>query len=196
MKHRKYILQKQDFSCAFITLLNFHIHKTGKTPIRYNTKRYWNFLKEHDGKNGACLELDQLAERIGLKYIDCPKFKSLGRFKSWLIQMLKERKLIDLAFYNRNGTGGLHSTLVVSYNSVFNSFKCINAQLNTNESPIEYLTFEQLMDTCYFNDTDNIKTRYAPYFNRKENSSLMALCCINNTKVVTIKIKKTCKKID
>lgn len=181
MVERKYILQGQDFICAFITMLNYLIHVDGKSPLKYNSKKFWKFLDGHDGMNGGIISAKGLLKKLNLKHIDCPKYKSMRMFKLWMIRNLKKGECIDFCIHKFNG--GLHSVLIVGYSKVFDSFKCINTQLLTSESVIEYLTFEQLTECCYF-DINHRKSKFAPYYNKKERTSLIARTCINETKII------------
>ena len=144
-------------------MLNYLIHVDGKSPLKYDSRKFWKFLEGHDGKMGAVQNPQKLLKKLGLEHVDCPKFKSMRMFKSWLIRNVKEGHCVDFASCKK--IGGLHSLLIIDYNKAYDSFKCVNAQFLTNESPIEYLTFEQLTHMCYFNKKYR-KSKYFPYYTK------------------------------
>ena len=66
-----------------------------------------------------------------------------------MIKELSKGNLIDYSLWHPRWN--MHSVLIVEHKKLKNIlkkdsdvFKCINAQLNTERNPVEYLTWEQL----------------------------------------------------
>lgn len=176
IKNKQYILQGNDNYCQLITLLNFLIHKTGESPIKYHSKEFTKIVRKCKGFMGT-INPDSLLKELNLKFQYSPKFTSIVRFKKWVIYQLKNGHCIDFTFYHPRYN--LHSVLLINYNKKCGGFKVINAQLYTDKDAVEYLSWDELTKECY-NDNPKIY----PYFNKKEGTgAIMGLVIKGKRKI-------------
>lgn len=181
-KEKKYILQGNDMTCQLVTLLNFLIYKKGKSPIKYRSKEFNSIIRECTVTiSGAIYDIKPALKILNLSLKKSPKFKSLKRFKNWIIRELDKGNCIDFCFYHPRSN--LHSVLIVGYDKYHEGFKVINTQMFTNETSIEYLSWEELTKRCY-----NRNPRIYPYYNKEEKTGLITKLIIDET--FSIKLKK------
>lgn len=140
---KKYIVQKDNYSCFWVALLNAHIYKFNKTPIRYGTKRYKALIKKYVGTlNAGVREEPKIIKelRINLKE---NKHKNILKFKKWVIRALREG--YPIVYSNEACHETCHSVLLTRYFKDFDSFEVIGAYWNNKVNPVEYLTWWQLI---------------------------------------------------
>lgn len=175
-----YVLQTWPGPCQVITFMNYHVELTGKSPVEYNSKKFAELLFKGKRKDRPGIDfVSVFKEHLKIRLVDIPKFRSMRRFKRFLIRKLKAGEMIQFRF--PHPAQFLHYVLLTHYYPQRDSFRVINAQLLTNETPVEYLKFEELTKLFYLTKKDVGK--YA-YYNKKENTAEWAAWCIGKTKII------------
>jgi len=185
-EEKNYILQGEDSSCQLITLLNAYIYKTGRSPIKYRSKHFYKLLTTCGGDAGGIVSIQPASEELNLEFKrNRIRNKSLQTLKKWIIMHLKKDNPIDFSIWHPRWNG--HSFLIVEHKRYTNTggaktdiFKCINAQLNTEENAVEHLSWEQIIATT-------VHKEGFPYHNKKENTGHLAASTIKNTKAIIFK---------
>lgn len=124
-----------------------------------------------------------MLSHLGLELISEHKFKSMVRFKNWVITTLQSGHCLDFTFYHPRVN--MHSVLITGYEEKCDSFKVINAQFNTHKDPIEYISWDDLTTQCY-----DKNPKIFPYFNKKEKLGMVARMVFNGTKIIKWKKDK------
>ena len=135
MKTTNYILQGDCKTCQLITLLNACIKHKGYTPLEYDTKKYWQFVKRYPVYFDR--ETTKGAKKI-LKSIGATRERFNGHsrdFTRWVKEVIASGGYIDCSNYIHN----LHSFLIADYYEETDSYEVINAQIFNQRSPIEVL---------------------------------------------------------
>lgn len=181
-----YVLQTWPGPCQVITFMNYHVELTGKSPVEYDSDRFTQLLSQRKRKDRPGYDfVPVFQEHLGIKLVDIPKFRSMSRFKRYLIKKLKAGEMIQFRF--PHPAYFLHYALITHYYPRFDSFRVINAQLLTSETPVEYLKFEELTRRFYLNNKEVGKYSY---YNKKENTAEWAAWCISETKIIRTTNKK------
>lgn len=142
VNEKDYIKQYDDYACQLITLINACIYKTGKSPLKYKSKKFYDLIEECCGCDNTAppRDIDPALKKLNLELIYSNR-KTLSALKKWIINNVEKGEVIDFCLMREKG---LHSCLIVGYNKELKSFKVINALLNTKENAVEYLTWGQL----------------------------------------------------
>jgi hypothetical protein len=173
MKNKKvndqkpYGLQKENGFCQKFVVENFWIELLGFNPLA-------------DSANTMKIKhADYNVRKRRLTYST-----SLKTLKDLMKKNLLSGRMLQFAFLHPHDFH--HWALITHYYPRFDSFRVINAQLLTNENPVEYLTFEQLTKAAY-HDTEERWMRVMEYqfFNKKEGTNNEAKFCVMETKIIT-----------
>lgn len=178
---KKYILQTWLGPCEQIALMNFHIELTGKSPIKYDSWKFLNMLEEcMDYRRAGLDEAIPALKALSLRVIDLPPLKSVEGVRKYLVSQLARGKMVLFRFPHPDGY--MHFTLITHYDAHFDSFRVINAQLLTGETPVEYVRWSDLC-RCLFVKGRWGSRRVLP-FNRKEGSNDLIRETLAFTKVI------------
>lgn len=142
----KYILQKDNYSCSCITIMNACIHRYGHDPFdfKYNSKKYHEYVSPFMRSKYRKKELNRFAATLGVKRVKPNRNKiiSFESTKQYIIELLNDDCLIDLSVWMDSP----HSCLLCDYNKDFDTFKIVNAQFFTDSDPVEWLPLEILFN--------------------------------------------------
>lgn len=178
---KKYILQTWLGPCEQIALMNFHVELTGKSPIKYDSWKFLHLLEAcMDYRRAGKNEVIPALRALSLRLIDIPAFKSVEAVRKHLTAQLERGKMVLFRFAHPDGF--MHFTLMTHYDSHFDSFRVINAQLLTGESPVEYVRWDELVRPLYVRNKW-FGRKVAP-FNRKEGTNELAKEMLAHTKII------------
>ena len=139
---KPYILQFNDHTCQLVTMMNAFIYWGEKLPFKYKSEKFWDMVEECCGAEDSPIrDIDPAEEKLKIIriYNRCTTFKGL---KKWMRKQFDLNHLIDFALCRQND---LHSCVIVGYDKAHDSFKVINGKILTNESVIEYVSWERLI---------------------------------------------------
>lgn len=174
---KKYISQEGDRLCQFVALLNYQVEKFGRTTVKYHSKRFWSITRMCGGdKNKGIANIKPAADYLGLRMVDIPVFKSIERFKKYLISNLNNEVMVSFKIWPQIECPG-HCFLITHYCKDTGLFRVINAGLLSNDL-IELVPFYELVRECYYNNQ-----QYSIY-NAKEGTTDGLLNTILLTKLI------------
>lgn len=143
---KDYILQGNCDTCQLITLLNASIKHKGYSPLSYDTPEYWDFAIqnhvafERGGTEGSLIALEMIEAKR-------ERFDGYTRdFTKWVRETILNGGYIDCGSYVHH----LHSFLISEYFDETDTYEVINAQIFTNQYPIEILPLPVILKshTC------------------------------------------------
>lgn len=170
MKNKKvddlkpYGLQKENGFCQNFVVENFWIELLGLNPLA----------------DSANLTNKQQTD-YNVRKRRLTNSTSLKTLKDLMKKNLLSGRMLQFAFFHPHCFH--HWVLITHYYPRFDSFRVINAQLLTNENPVEYLTFEQMTKAAY-HDIEAELMEYE-FFNKTEGTNYEAKFCVMETKIIT-----------
>lgn len=162
---KPYVLQRLNGQCSDILIENFWIELTGKNPFK-------NKVLTLDEQANLESQYNVLKEPLKCK-------SSLKKLKQLMVKSLAEGHMLQFAFVHPHDFH--HWALITHYYPRFDSFRVINAQLLTNETPVEYVKFEELTRMAMQEEDSTFEYHFV---NKRERTNILAKFTIMETKVL------------
>jgi hypothetical protein len=178
--YRKYVAQRGDNLCQFVTLLNYQVEKFGRPSLRYHSKRFWEIAQQCGGTlDEAIINIKPAADYLRLRLIDGPVFKLIHRFEQYLISNLNNGIMVSFKIWPPIKCTG-HCFLITHYFKETGLFRVINSGL-LSSNLIELVPFYELVKECYY------KNQIYAIYNDKESTTHGLLDTILQTKLIVPK---------
>jgi hypothetical protein len=178
---KPYLFQSRLGTCQLTALLNFIVELKGRSPLKYESSNFMKIIMNcHNSRDEGGEYITPALKHLKLRLINLTDktHNSLRLLKRQMIIALEAGEMIQFAFHHPHEM--IHFVLVTDYYRAYDSFRVINAQLLTNETVIEYLSFRELTKMCCVKDGTGEKA----YFNSEEKTNRNAEFTIKNTKII------------
>jgi len=178
---KPYLMQEINGYSIEYAFANFWIELIGETKFDPRVENYWPEIwpdfKTEEEQQAWLFELMKKKFKVDLVDLK-PNWRSLRNLKRKMIRALNNGDMILFSFAHPEGF--YHWALITHYYPRLDSFRIINAQLLNNESPVEYVKFEELTKVargpCLLGELG--------YYNKIEKTNWIAETTITETKII------------